>query len=198
MQTFKLTDVRLMGEPGEYGQAFWVAAEGVDMPLKFNKKVDNIPLGAEIGAEQAVEKKSAKGIPYLQLTGVQIFDNSPLGGELADKVPPKSPSAALKEPRGAAATRSDRSEQKYLKDTTDLIDRWMARLLPYFDAQNLLDDLDRPNENFRRLVETAKALAEEAQTMIDHARYPESEVLPDRTESKDIKQKLQTGWTDDE
>lgn len=68
-------------------------------------------------------------------------------------------------------------DNKYLKDISDLPDRWMARLLPYYDAQSLVKE-GRPTEQFRKLVETAQIFTDESIKMIDAIRggSPESSV----------------------
>lgn len=64
---------------------------------------------------------------------------------------------------------SMQESKPYLKDITDMPDRWMGRLLPYFDAQNLVKD-GKITEHGRNFIETAIVLSEESMTMVDKVR----------------------------
>jgi len=72
------------------------------------------------------------------------------------------------EPSSETSTSPSRSNA-YLKDISDLPDRWLARLLPFYDAQSLVKD-GKPSEQFRNLVETAQVFTDESLAMIERIR----------------------------
>lgn len=72
MKQFTLIKVGKMGEyDEEYGQVFWCDVSEDLRPVRFQKKLHDIPVNSKIFAETAVEKPGKKGA-YLQLTKVQV------------------------------------------------------------------------------------------------------------------------------
>src|ERR1700761_341255 len=75
---YTLAEVNKMGENDPtYGQTYWTKSTEEIRPLKFNSRNTDITVGMSIIAEETVNKRSTKGIDYLQLKKVQVLQENP-------------------------------------------------------------------------------------------------------------------------
>lgn len=105
---------------------------------------------------------------------------------------------------GSSAKTPENGSKAFLKDVTDMPDRWLGRLLPYFDQQKLVNE-GKITEHGRHYIETAMVLAEESLMLVDKVRGSQTAVPAQETKvdslpapASGIKNKLQTGFSEPE
>lgn len=71
--TYTLTKVNKLGQFDEtYGQRYWAEIKEELRPVMFNSKSQNIVEGDKLTCEETLNKRSNKGVDYLQLKKVQL------------------------------------------------------------------------------------------------------------------------------
>lgn len=71
--TYTLTKADKLGSFDEtYGQIYWCESKEELKPLKFNSKSQDIAVGDVITCEESLNKRSTKGVDYLQLRKIQV------------------------------------------------------------------------------------------------------------------------------
>lgn len=136
--------VNPLGEYSEkYGQKYWGKAHDVDMDISFNMMNPvNFEDGDGIEFEEKVIKETSKGKEYIQLRKVK---RSGAGSN--------EPAVSVPQPKlKAGGVPAAGSQEKFLKDTSDLPFRVWTALLPYIDQQQLIKS-DAYSKNLNEYVE---------------------------------------------
>lgn len=187
------TDIKApWNQPGTNKFYFQMAVEEYGEPIRFIQDVDKDAPEPEVG-------KSYEGMIYEDPKGAKFYPNKPNKGRGAAPQRSSAPSApASSGAQGTAVDTPSYVGSDYMKDVSDLPDRMIQRLLPYYDVQTLVKD-GQPTPQFTQMMETAACLSDESLRMIENVRtgrtiLPKSDATPPSAGVATGKQSLADAW----